>query len=176
MPLFSLLTDCPFPGVTLNKDKKNEQWEQLQYDHFKTKLHIKQILLGHDAQPDEYNVVQLELEGGPKPVKQTVAVLKLGEPGGQTSLADIEICAQGAKFTLISGSGPVHIMGLQFPELTDVSEEHEEEYLEAEASHSINVRESRNNNRSIPFQEDHDDEEDEDAEDGGGDAKGKGGR
>lgn len=89
---------------------------------FKTKLHIKQILLGHDATPDEFNVVQLQL-GGPKSPPQTVAVLKLAE--AQSSLADIELFQGTVKFQLTKGSGPVHIMGLLFPEMTGSPDEPE---------------------------------------------------
>lgn len=111
--------------MSLNKDKDTTTWEQEVSGALQTKLHIKQLLLGHDAKPDEYNVIELELDNKKK---QVVAVLKLGET--QSSLADIEISRGVAKFKLVSGSGPVHIMGLQFPEITEIAPYDHESYDE----------------------------------------------
>lgn len=111
--------------MTLTKDNPSVEWKQVSYLKkealFKTKLHIKQILLGHDATPDEFNVVQLELKSPAQ--RQTVAVLKLGEV--QSSLAEIELFQGAVTFDLIKGSGPVHIMGLLFPEMKEIEPEEE---------------------------------------------------
>lgn len=46
--------------------------------------------------------------------KIPIAVLKLGE--SQATLPNLEFPSLSVKFSLVKGSGPVHITGLQFPD------------------------------------------------------------
>lgn len=100
------------------------------------KLVIKQCLLGHDAKPDEFNVVEvtapgIEQEGK---VKVPIAVLKVGDT--QAMRSDLEFPNGPVTFKLVSGSGPVHIVGLQyigvprnFDEYVDEESEFEEDLV-----------------------------------------------
>lgn len=101
-----------FPAVTLKGENAKATWapkEILPDDNFGTKLALKQILLGHDAKEGDYHVV----EANTQKQKIPIAVLKLGET--QVSLPNLEF-PLAVEFTLIKGSGPVHLVGLQYPE------------------------------------------------------------
>lgn len=94
----------------------------------KTKLAVKQILLGHDAKKDEVNVVEVTTDSWKRDGSENtipIAVLKLGET--QSTLPNLEFPFGLVKFTLVKGSGPVHITGLQFPDVFDVNMDEEEE-------------------------------------------------
>lgn len=80
---------------------------------------VKQILLGHDAKKGEVNVVEVSTESwdNDSPAQNIeIAVLKLGET--QSSLPNLEFPSDFVLFTLIRGSGPVHISGLQFADIS----------------------------------------------------------
>ena len=89
---------------------------------------VKQILLGHDAKEDELNVVQVETlsKGNSKTIP--IAVLKRGE--SQSMTPNLEFHSYFANFELIKGSGPVHITGLQFPDVFDEGAREEDDYEE----------------------------------------------
>lgn len=85
-------------------------------------------MLGHDAKPDEFNVVEVTAphhDKDEKVVKIPVAVLKLGDT--QAIRPDLEFPDGPVTFKLISGSGPVHITGLQFYGVAVDYEEFDEE-------------------------------------------------
>lgn len=86
-----------------------------------TKLAVKQILLGHDAKKDETNVVEVTTKSWKRDgteEKIPIAVLKLGETQAIISNLEFGNCAS-VKFKLTVGSGPVHIVGLQFPDVVE---------------------------------------------------------
>jgi hypothetical protein len=79
------------------------------------KLIVKQILLGHDAVKDEYNVVGVEAVTGPHNdlIEIPVAVLKVGEQQEVTPL--LEFAQDPVTFRLIHGGGPIYINCLYYP-------------------------------------------------------------
>lgn len=75
------------------------------------RLVIKNLLLGHEAKADEYNVVEASAPAAKGDVvKIPIAVLKVGETRSMNP--HLEFPDGPVTFTLISGSGPVHIHGL----------------------------------------------------------------
>lgn len=118
--------------MTLSGEKAKKEWMQIVIDSpngaLKTKLAVKQILLGHDAKKDEVNVVEVTTDSWKRDGSENtipIAVLKLGET--QSTLPNLEFPFGLVKFTLVKGSGPVHITGLQFPDVFDVNMDEEEE-------------------------------------------------
>lgn len=96
------------------------------------RLHLRQILLGHTAKENEYNVVevskmntcfflllktnnqillfeQVETLSANETVKIPVAVLKVGET--RVVQPELEFPYGPVTFTLIEGNGPVYIAG-----------------------------------------------------------------
>ncbi|CAG9569613.1 unnamed protein product [Danaus chrysippus] len=123
-------------GVTLSSSHQSETWDpeaKAEYPR-SNKLLIRQALLGPDAKPDELNVVQVETMCLQESIKIPVAILKVGET--RQARLDIEFPDAPVTFTLIQGSGPVHLIGQHLlgalvEEFEDM-EEMEEEMLDEE--------------------------------------------
>ncbi|XP_026313630.1 nucleoplasmin-like protein isoform X2 [Hyposmocoma kahamanoa] len=130
------MSDEYFYGVTLSASHQSETWDpeaKAEYPR-SNKLLIRQALLGPDAKPDELNVVQVETMSLQDAIKIPVAVLKAGET--RHARLDIEFPDAPVTFTLIQGSGPVHLIGQHMlgalvEEFEDM-EEMEEEMLDEE--------------------------------------------
>ncbi|NP_001166837.1 nucleoplasmin-like protein isoform X2 [Bombyx mandarina] len=130
------MTDEFFYGVTLSSSHQSETWDpeaKAEYPR-SNKLVIRQALLGPDAKPDELNVIQVEAMSLQEAVKLPVAVLKVGE--SRHVRLDIEFPDAPVTFTLVQGSGPVHLighhlLGALLEEFEDM-EEMEEEMLDEE--------------------------------------------
>lgn len=114
--------------------KANEVWdpeakgaEDYQGGH---KLIIKQALLGPEATEGEVNVVQVEAMTWKDSVKIPIASLKAGGPNNQV-LLDLSFPDPPVTFSLIQGTGPVHIIGHhligspmeEFDEMDEIEEE-----------------------------------------------------
>ncbi|VEN38730.1 unnamed protein product [Callosobruchus maculatus] len=126
------MADEYFFAITL-KGKSNESYvfdpeapEDCQGGH---KLVIKQVLLGPEATEDEVNVVQVEAMTWKDSVKIPIATLKAGGPTNQV-LLDLSFPDPPVTFSLVKGSGPVHIVGLHLvgspifeEEMDDIEEE-----------------------------------------------------
>ncbi|XP_075986450.1 nucleoplasmin-like protein isoform X2 [Anticarsia gemmatalis] len=130
------MSDEYFYGVTLSSSHPVESWDpeaKAEYPR-SNKLLIRQALLGPDAKPDELNVVQVEAMSLQETIKIPVAVLKAGEQ--RHARLDIEFPDAPVTFTLVQGSGPVHLIGQHLlgalvEEFEDM-EEMEEEMLDEE--------------------------------------------
>jgi len=125
------MADEYFYGVTLTEANKTETWDpEIKTEEYPrtNKLVIRQALLGQDAGA-EFNVVQVETMSMRDTVKIPVAVLKSGE-NRQVRL-DLEFPDAPVTFTLIQGSGPVHLIGQhllgalveEFEDMDDMEEE-----------------------------------------------------
>ncbi|KAI8423361.1 hypothetical protein MSG28_014365 [Choristoneura fumiferana] len=124
------------PGVTLTSSHQTETWDpeaKVEYPR-NNKLLIRLALLGPDAKPDEFNVVQVETMSLQDSIKIPVAILKVGET--RQARLDLEFPDAPVTFTLIQGSGPVHLIGQHLlgalvEEFEDM-EEMEEEMIDEE--------------------------------------------
>lgn len=88
------------------------------------KLIIRQILLGHEAKKNEYNVVEVEtLTQSGESIKIPIAVLKVGET--RIVVPDLEFPDDPVTFKLIEGSGPVYIHGQHLITLEEVDSDGE---------------------------------------------------
>lgn len=67
------------------------------------------MLLGAEAKPGEINVVQVEAMGLKAPIKIPIAILEMGKTAQVT--LDLSFPDPPVTFSLINGSGPVHIVG-----------------------------------------------------------------
>jgi len=129
-----------FYALTLEGAKASEVWDpeakgasdEYQGGH---KLIIKQALLGPDAKEGELNVIQVEAMTWKESIKIPVATLKAGGPNCQVIL-DLSFPDPPVTFSLVQGSGPVHIIGHHLiggpVEEFDELDEMEEEMLEDE--------------------------------------------
>ncbi|KAM3956504.1 nucleoplasmin-like protein isoform 2-T2 [Aphomia sociella] len=125
------MSDEYFYGATLSASHQSETWDpEAKAEYPRTnKLLIRQALLGPDAKSDELNVVQVETMSLQDSVKIPVAVLKAGET--RHARLDIEFPDAPVTFTLIQGSGPVHLIGQhllgalvdEFEEMEEMEEE-----------------------------------------------------
>ncbi|XP_014238912.1 nucleoplasmin-like protein isoform X2 [Trichogramma pretiosum] len=115
-------------SIELNQDKTKEHWdpqpEQNEEDGedqnfgVDQKLIVKMVILGKDAKVGEQNIVQIEAMGLKGKFKTPIAILEMGKC--PQILLDLSIPDSPVTFELISGSGPVHIVGHN---LLDVDEE-----------------------------------------------------
>ncbi|CAG9794936.1 unnamed protein product [Diatraea saccharalis] len=163
------MSDEYFYGVTLSASHQSETWDpeaKAEYPR-SNKLLIRQALLGPDAKPDELNVVQVETMSLQDSIKIPVAVLKAGET--RHARLDIEFPDAPVTFTLIQGSGPVHLIGQHLlgalvEEFEDM-EEMEEEMLDEEEGDDSQFKDDENKRKSSAGKrktnEDEDDEEGE---------------
>lgn len=126
-------------ALSLEGAKASEVWdpeakgaEEYQGGH---KLIIKQALLGPEAVDGELNVIQVEAMTWKESIKIPVAILKAGGPNTQV-LLDLSFPDPPVTFSLIQGTGPVHIIGhhlIGSPiEEFDEMDEMEEEMLDDE--------------------------------------------
>uniref|UniRef100_A0ABD2XHR5 Nucleoplasmin core domain-containing protein n=1 Tax=Trichogramma kaykai TaxID=54128 RepID=A0ABD2XHR5_9HYME len=106
-------------SIELNQDKTKEHWdpqpEQNEEDGedqnfgVDQKLIVKMVILGKDAKVGEQNIVQIEAMGLKGKFKTPIAILEMGKC--PQILLDLSIPDSPVTFELISGSGPVHIVG-----------------------------------------------------------------
>jgi len=133
------MADEYFYALTLEGAKDNEVWDpevksdmDFQGGH---KLIIKQALLGPEAKEGELNVVQVEAMTWKESIKVPIACLTAGGPSSQV-LLDLAFPDPPVTFTLVKGSGPVHIIGHHLiggpMEEFDEMDEMEEETLDDE--------------------------------------------
>ncbi|XP_017771596.1 PREDICTED: nucleoplasmin-like protein isoform X2 [Nicrophorus vespilloides] len=133
------MADEYFFALTLEGAKASEVWdpeskgtEEYQGGH---KLIIKQALLGPEAVDGELNVIQVEAMTWKESIKIPVATLKAGGANSQV-LLDLSFPDPPVTFSLIQGSGPVHIIGHHLiggpVEEFDEMDELEEEMLDDE--------------------------------------------
>ncbi|XP_011501659.1 PREDICTED: nucleoplasmin-like protein isoform X4 [Ceratosolen solmsi marchali] len=117
-------------GVTLDSAKTSEVWdhepkndESDSNQHFgvEQKLIIKMALLGPEAKPGELNVLQVEAMGLKGPIKIPIALLEMGKTS--QIILDLSFPDPPVTFTLIKGSGPVHIVGHNLLEFEDMEDD-----------------------------------------------------
>ncbi|XP_066592700.1 nucleoplasmin-like protein isoform X1 [Prorops nasuta] len=99
------------------------------------KLIIKMALLGPEAKVGELNVLQVEAMGLKGPIKTPIALLEMGKTA--QIILDLSFPDPPVTFTLIKGSGPVHIvghnlLGTHMEEFVDMEDEMEEENIDDE--------------------------------------------
>nr|KAF7425236.1 hypothetical protein H0235_007674 [Vespula pensylvanica] len=97
------------------------------------KLIIKMALLGPEAKPGELNVLQVEAMGLKGPIKTPIALLEMGKTA--QIILDLSFPDPPVTFTLVKGSGPVHIvghnlLGTHMEEFDDMDEELEDENID----------------------------------------------
>lgn len=124
-----------FTALTLKGAKASETWdpeskasEDYQGGH---KLVIRQALLGPEAKEGELNVVQVEAMTWKDSITIPVATLTAGPNGSSQCLLDLSFPDPPVTFSLLQGSGPVHIIGQhligspleEFDEMDDIEEE-----------------------------------------------------
>ncbi|OWR52068.1 nucleoplasmin-like protein isoform X1 [Danaus plexippus] len=160
------MSDEYFYGVTLSSSHQSETWDpeaKAEYPR-SNKLLIRQALLGPDAKPDELNVVQVETMCLQESIKIPVAILKVGET--RQARLDIEFPDAPVTFTLIQGSGPVHLIGQHLlgalvEEFEDM-EEMEEEMLDEEEGEDSQFKEDDNKRKASSGKRKGNEDEDED--------------
>nr|XP_022917960.1 nucleoplasmin-like protein isoform X1 [Onthophagus taurus] len=161
------MADEYFYALTLEGAKASEVWdpeakvpEDYQGGH---KLIIKQALLGPDAKEGEVNVIQVEAMTWKESIKVPVATLKAGGPNNQV-LLDLSFPDPPVTFSLIQGSGPVHIIGHHLIggpiEEFDEMDELEEDMLdEEEGEEGVDGKRKRS---LSPIEEEKEEDEEED--------------
>ncbi|KAL6427393.1 hypothetical protein ACFW04_008734 [Cataglyphis niger] len=136
-------------GVTLEGYNASEVWDPehknddsdsaAQHIGADQKLIIKMALLGPEAKPGELNVLQVEAMGLKGPIKTPIALLEMGKTA--QIILDLSFPDPPVTFTLVKGSGPVHIVGhnllafipgAHIEEFDDIDDEMEEENIDDE--------------------------------------------
>ncbi|XP_043274362.1 nucleoplasmin-like protein isoform X2 [Venturia canescens] len=132
-------------GITLQGTNAVEVWDPERKNdsgdcanqHFGVdqKLLIKMALLGPEAKPGELNVLQVEAMGLKGLIKCPIALLEVGRT--VQIILDLSFPDPPVTFTLIKGSGPVHIvghnlLGTHMEEFEDLEDEMEEENIDDE--------------------------------------------
>ncbi|XP_076636116.1 uncharacterized protein LOC143349078 isoform X2 [Colletes latitarsis] len=130
-------------GITLEGLNCSEVWDPEHKNddadgtnqHFGAdqKLIIKMALLGPEAKPGELNVLQVEAMGLKGPIKTPIALLEIGKTA--QIILDLSFPDPPVTFTLVKGSGPVHIvghnlLGTHMEEFDDMDDEMEEENID----------------------------------------------
>lgn len=134
-------------ALTLQGAKASECWdpeskgaEDYQGGH---KLVIRQALLGPEAKEGEVNVVQVEAMTWKDSITIPVATLSAGPNGTSQCLLDLSFPDPPVTFSLLQGSGPVHIIGHHLigspMEEFDEIDEMEEEMLDEEEGEEAGV-------------------------------------
>lgn len=132
-------------GITLEGPNASEVWDPehknddsdgtAQHIGADQKLIIKMALLGPEAKPGELNVLQVEAMGLKGPIKTPIALLEMGKTA--QIILDLSFPDPPVTFTLVKGSGPVHIvghnlLGAHIDEFDDIDDEMEEENIDDE--------------------------------------------
>ncbi|KAL0109724.1 hypothetical protein PUN28_014627 [Cardiocondyla obscurior] len=132
-------------GITLEGPNASEVWDPEhknddsdgtdQHIGADQKLIIKMALLGPEAKPGELNVLQVEAMGLKGPIKTPIALLEMGKTA--QIILDLSFPDPPVTFTLVKGSGPVHIvghnlLGAHIEEFEDMADEMEEENIDDE--------------------------------------------
>ncbi|XP_015119723.1 nucleoplasmin-like protein isoform X2 [Diachasma alloeum] len=132
-------------GITLEGEKSIEVWDPEHKNddaeggnqHFGVdqKLIIKMALLGPEAKPGELNVLQVEAMGLKGLIKTPIALLERGKT--EQIILDLSFPDPPVTFTLVKGSGPIHIvghnlLGTHMEEFDDLEDEMEEENIDDE--------------------------------------------
>ncbi|XP_012287623.1 nucleoplasmin-like protein isoform X2 [Orussus abietinus] len=132
-------------GITLEGVNSSEIWDPEHKNddadgtnqHFGVdqKLIIKMALLGPEAKMGELNVLQVEAMGLKGPIKTPIALLEMGKTA--QIILDLSFPDPPVTFTLVKGSGPVHIvghnlLGTHMEEFDDMEDEMEEENIDDE--------------------------------------------
>lgn len=136
-----------FAALTLKGAKATETWdpESKAADDYQGghKLVIRQALLGPEAKEGEVNVVQVEAMTWKDSITIPVASLTAGPNGSSQCLLDLSFPDPPVTFSLLQGSGPVHIIGHHLigspMEEFDEIDEMEEEMLEEEEGEDAGV-------------------------------------
>ncbi|XP_078048794.1 nucleoplasmin-like protein isoform X1 [Augochlora pura] len=130
-------------GITLEGANSSEVWDPEHKNddadgtnqHFGAdqKLIIKMALLGPEAKTGELNVLQVEAMGLKGPIKTPIALLEMGKTA--QIILDLSFPDPPVTFTLVKGSGPVHIvghnlLGTHMEEFDDMDDEMEEENID----------------------------------------------
>lgn len=135
-------------ALTLKGPKASETWDpesksaddDYQGGH---KLVIRQALLGPEAKEGEVNVVQVEAMTWKDSITIPVATLTAGPNGSSQCLLDLAFPDPPVTFSLLQGSGPVHVIGHHLigspMEDFDVVDEMEEEMLDEEEGDEAGV-------------------------------------
>lgn len=110
-------TNNKFYSITLDKANNCIVWDSFaDNDPRCHKLVIKQLLLGAEADGDEYNVVEVSTERDI--IKIPIAILKAGEL--RVINPNMEFYESQLTFKLTHGKGPVHILGQDIKDDIDV--------------------------------------------------------
>ncbi|XP_012538039.1 nucleoplasmin-like protein isoform X1 [Monomorium pharaonis] len=132
-------------GITLEGPNANEVWDPehknddsdgaAQHIGADQKLIIKMALLGPEAKPGELNVLQVEAMGLKGPIKTPIALLEMGKTA--QIILDLSFPDPPVTFTLVKGSGPVHIvghnlLGAHIEEFDEIDDDMEEENIDDE--------------------------------------------
>ncbi|XP_033207037.1 nucleoplasmin-like protein isoform X1 [Belonocnema kinseyi] len=135
-------------GITLEGPNASEVWDPEHRaedpdgtsQHFggDQKLIIKMALLGPEAKAGELNVLEVEATGLKGPIKIPIALLEMGKTS--QIILDLSFPDPPVTFTLVKGSGPVHIVGHnllgshieEFEDMEDMEDEMEEENIDDE--------------------------------------------
>lgn len=140
------MADEYFYALTLKGSKASECWdpeskgvEDFQGGH---KLVIRQALLGPEAKEGEVNVVQVEAMTWKDSITIPVATLTAGPNGTSQCLLDLSFPDPPVTFSLLQGSGPVHIIGHHLigsamEELEEMDEMEEEMFDEEEGEEGV---------------------------------------
>ncbi|XP_031629412.1 nucleoplasmin-like protein [Contarinia nasturtii] len=107
-----------FVAITLDKAEAEYIWQPLEPAQ---RLAIRQVMLGHTAKKDEYNVVEVNAPTSNGSVKIPIAVLKIGEQ--RVVQSNLEFPEGPITFKLINGNGPIIIHGMQAPPDTSCAED-----------------------------------------------------
>lgn len=132
-------------GITLEGANSSEVWDPEHKNddadggnqHFGVdqKLIIKMALLGPEAKAGELNVLQVEAMGLKGLIKTPIALLERGKT--EQIILDLSFPDPPVTFTLVKGSGPIHIvghnlLGTHMEEFDDLEDEMEEENIDDE--------------------------------------------
>ncbi|KAF5284304.1 hypothetical protein FQA39_LY04597 [Lamprigera yunnana] len=165
------MADEYFYALTLKGAKASEVWdpeakgaEDYQGGH---KLIIKQALLGPDASDGEVNVIQVEAMTWKESIKIPVAVLKSGS--SNQVLLDLSFPDPPVTFSLVQGTGPVHIIGHhligspieEFEDIDEMDDEMLDDEEEGEEGAEVNDVKRKRKLSNIEENEEEDEDDDE---------------
>ncbi|XP_018308009.1 nucleoplasmin-like protein isoform X1 [Mycetomoellerius zeteki] len=129
--LYGITLEGPNASEVWDPEHKNDDSDGAAQDiGADQKLIIKMALLGPEAKPGELNVLQVEAMGLKGPIKTPIALLEMGKTA--QIILDLSFPDPPVTFTLVKGSGPVHIVGHNLlgghiEEFVDMDDEVEED-------------------------------------------------